>query len=42
MGPRPIYRQQDETIRGYVCCSFPALALRQELSRRLEIAAPGV
>jgi transposase len=33
---RPIYHQQDETIRGHVFCSFLALVLRQELERRLE------
>jgi hypothetical protein len=33
---RPIYHQNDETIRGHVFCSFLALLLRQELERRLE------
>jgi transposase len=32
---RPIYHQRDDTIRGYVFCSFLALALRQELQRHL-------
>ena len=33
---RPIYHQNDETIRGHVFCSFLALVVRQELERRLE------
>lgn len=33
---RPVYHQQDETIRGHVFCSFLALFLRKELDRRLE------
>jgi len=33
---RPIYHRCDETIRGHVFCSFPALVLRQELQARLE------
>jgi transposase len=32
---RPIYHKCDETIRGYVFCSFLALLLRQELEERL-------
>ena len=32
---RPVYHQRDDTIRGYVFCSFVALVLRQELERRL-------
>lgn len=32
---RPIFHQQDETIRGHVFCSFLALALRKELEHRL-------
>jgi transposase len=35
---RPIFHQQDETIRGHVFCSFLALVLRKELQRRLELA----
>ena len=35
---RPIYHQQDATIRGHVFCSFLALMLRKELDRRLEKA----
>ncbi len=33
---RPIYHQNDDTIRGHVFCSFLALLLRYELERRLE------
>jgi transposase len=33
---RPVYHQRDENIRGHVFCSFLALVLRKELSRRLE------
>jgi len=33
---RPVYHKCDETIRGHVFCSFLALMLRKELSRRLE------
>ena len=33
---RPIYHQNDETIRGHVFCSFLALVLRKELQDRLE------
>ena len=33
---RPIFHKQDETIRGYVFCSFLALLLRKELDQRLE------
>jgi transposase len=32
---RPIYHKCDETIRGHVFCSFPALRLRKELQDRL-------
>lgn len=32
---RPVYHQRDEAIRGHVFCSFLALVLRKELSRRL-------
>jgi len=32
---RPIHHKCDETIRGYVFCSFLALLLRQELEERL-------
>jgi transposase len=32
---RPIYHQKDSTIRGHVFCSFLALAIRKELTRRL-------
>lgn len=35
---RPIFHQRDETIRGHVFCSFPALVIRKELDRRLEKA----
>jgi transposase len=35
---RPVYHQRDENIRGHVFCSFLALVLRKELSRRLEEA----
>ena len=33
---RPIFHQQDHTIRGHVFCSFLALVLRKELDRHLE------
>ena len=33
---RPIYHQTERAIRGHVFCSFLALLLRQELTRRLE------
>ncbi len=33
---RPIYHKFDDTIRGYVFCSFLALVLRKELEMRLE------
>lgn len=33
---RPVYHRQDETIRGHVFCSFLALMLKKELSKRLE------
>jgi len=36
LATRPIYHQEDETIRGHVFCSFLALLIRQELARRLE------
>ena len=32
---RPIYDKRDETIRGYVFCSFPARVLRKGLQDRL-------
>ena len=35
---RPIYHQNDETIRGHVFCSFLALILRKELEDRLQRA----
>lgn len=35
---RPIYHKRDDTIRGHVFCSFPALILRKELERRLDSA----
>lgn len=35
---RPIFHRTDETIRGHVFCSFLALVLRKELTRRLEAA----
>lgn len=35
---RPIFHQRTETIRGHVFCSFLALALMNELSRRIEKA----
>jgi len=33
---RPIFHQNDDTIRGHVFCSFLALVLRKELDRCLE------
>jgi transposase len=33
---RPIFHQNDETIRGHVFCSFLALVLRKELDRCLD------
>lgn len=33
---RPIFHKVDDTIRGHVFCSFPAILLRRELERRLE------
>jgi len=33
---RPIFHKCDETIRGHVFCSFPALLLRKELQDRLD------
>jgi transposase len=38
LGTRPIYHQLDETIRGYVACSFLALVLKKELEDRLAAA----
>ncbi len=35
---RPVYHQNDATIRGHVFCSFLALVLRKELKSRLEKA----
>lgn len=35
---RPIYHQNDASIRGHVFCSFLALVLRKELKNRLEKA----
>ena len=35
---RPVFHQNDETIRGHVFCSFLALVLRKELNKRLEEA----
>jgi transposase len=35
---RPVFHKCDETIRGYVFCSFLALVLKKELDRRLEQA----
>jgi hypothetical protein len=35
---RPIYHKRDETIRGYVFCSFLALLLKVELERRMKFA----
>lgn len=35
---RPVFHQNDETIRGHVFCSFLALVLRKELERRLQKA----
>ena len=35
---RPIFHQRDETIKGHVFSSFPALVLIKELYRRLEKA----
>ncbi len=35
---RPIFHKRDETIKGHVFCSFLALVLGKELSRRLEKA----
>ena len=35
---RPVFHQEDETIRGHVFCSFLALTLRKELQQRLEAA----
>lgn len=32
---RPVFHRRDETIRGHVFCSFLALVLRKQLSRRL-------
>lgn len=33
---RPIYHKCDETIRGHVFCSFPAIVMKCELERRLK------
>jgi len=35
---RPVYHQNDATIRGHIFCSFLALVLRKELTSRLEKA----
>ncbi len=35
---RPVFHKQDETIRGYVFCSFLAPVLRKELDQRMEQA----
>ena len=35
---RPVFHQNDATIRGHVFCSFLALVLRKELQQRLEAA----
>ena len=35
---RPIFHQEDETIRGHVFCSFLALLLHHELKERLKPA----
>jgi hypothetical protein len=40
LSTRPIFHKLDETIRGYVFCSFLALALKKALEDRL--AKPGV
>ena len=36
LATRPIYHKRDETIRGHVFCSFPALILMKELMGGLE------
>ncbi|MEA2014778.1 MAG: IS1634 family transposase [Thermodesulfobacteriota bacterium] len=35
---RPVFHQNDATIRGHVFCSFLALVLRKELQQRIETA----
>jgi transposase len=35
LATRPIFHKLDETIRGYVCCSFLALVLKKALEDRV-------